>query len=198
MAPRTSPARNWCVTWNNYTEDWKDKLEALTGPDKTISYWIAGKETAPVTGTPHLQMYIQLTKKQRLATLKATLTAGGLPAVHLERARGSAQKNIVYCSKEGDSTQGGLLKQQGQRSDVLALRDSILAGASDLDLARDDSTCKAAASFMRFTTNLRHKLRAETARKEMEDRYNAAALRPWQQDVVFKLDTYVTQTLCSH
>ncbi len=47
---------NWVVVWNNYPEDWEVKLKAIT----CLKYVIAGKEIAPTTGTPHLQMYIQV------------------------------------------------------------------------------------------------------------------------------------------
>ncbi len=71
MAPQQSPAKNWLfdayfslmltfiyrtVTWNNYPEDWEEKLKGVN----LIKYAVVGKEVAPQTQTPHLQMYIQV------------------------------------------------------------------------------------------------------------------------------------------
>lgn len=84
-----------CLTWNNYPQDWKDKLASL---GDLIRYWVAGKEIAPQTGTPHLQMYIQLTKRQRQKAILTKLQAAGVMA-HLTRANGNLASNQVYCKK---------------------------------------------------------------------------------------------------
>lgn len=94
-------SKNWCITWNNYPEDWKEKLEDLTfgrKKEKLVNYWIAGKEEAPETGTPHLQMYIQLTKRQRLTALQKAMTNAGIQAAAFP-AKGSLTQNQTYCKK---------------------------------------------------------------------------------------------------
>lgn len=54
---------------------------------------IIGKEIAD-SGTPHLQGYIELTKKSRpLGLFK-------LKRIHWEKAKGTKEENIIYCSKE--------------------------------------------------------------------------------------------------
>lgn len=84
-------AKNWCFTLNNYTEE--DYVRLLAYPDCT--YIIIGKEVGE-NGTPHLQGYIRLPAKRRLAFLKA-LHHGA----HWEIARGTPTQNRTYCSKEG-------------------------------------------------------------------------------------------------
>jgi len=191
MAPQTSPSKNWCATWNNYPEDWKEKLEALReGEEPLIKYWIAGKEVAPTTDTPHLQMYIQLMKKQRQTALREKLVAGGVTA-HLTKAKGKLSQNQVYCRKDGDWEEAGTPTGKGSRSDVLALRDKVLSGATDMEIAMDDSTCRASAQFARFTQTLRASQRAKLAQEALVEEYADAVLRDWQQDVVTRLDKYV-------
>ncbi len=175
------------MTWNNYPEDWEEKLTSCD----VIKYWVAGKETAPETLTPHLQMYIQLKKKQRLAPLKAALTLAGIPGVHLEKAKGTLVQNQTYCKKDGDWKDGGEATGKGRRSDVLALRDAVLSGKGDLDIAMDDSTCRASAQFARFTENLRTKHREKTAKEALTASFVDKPLKPWQAEAVVHLDVCV-------
>lgn len=64
---------------------------------KTIdcAYVIHGKETAPSTGTPHLQGYIRF-KLQK--TLSAAVKA--MPGCHIEIKKGTCAQAIEYCEKE--------------------------------------------------------------------------------------------------
>lgn len=51
-------AVHWCFTVNNYRrEDIKNLLES-----EHLDYVIIGEETAPETGTPHLQGYLKFPK----------------------------------------------------------------------------------------------------------------------------------------
>lgn len=79
---------------------------------------------------------------------------------------------------------------KGKRCDVLALRDRVVSGATDLELAMDDQTCRASAQFMRFTTNLRAAQRAEVARIAQKEAMTGVVLREWQDSIVTSLDEY--------
>lgn len=70
--------------------------------NKNVRYMICGFEIAPQTGTPHLQMYMEVFLKRSLSGMKLFVTDLGLPQAHLEMSNGTAQQNIDYCSKEGD------------------------------------------------------------------------------------------------
>jgi hypothetical protein len=87
-------------TVNNYSEEIVQKiLDFAHSNFKTeIKKVIIGKETAPTTGTPHLQGFIQFITKKRFWNLKSLWG----DTVHWEPARGSEQKNLEYCSKGGD------------------------------------------------------------------------------------------------
>jgi len=91
--------KQWLFTWNNYTdEDWV----GLSAVD--CVYMVAGREVAPETGMHHIQGYIVLGGLKSLKQMKALLSQ----QVHWEMARGNADQNFTYCSKEGDFVEYGV------------------------------------------------------------------------------------------
>ncbi|AYP28735.1 MAG: putative viral replication protein [Cressdnaviricota sp.] len=91
-----SQAKNWCFTINNYTEDTCDLLAKVN-----CAYIIYGKEKGE-SGTPHLQGFISLEKKQKLVWLKKHINE----TAHWEVAR-SVKHSIEYCKKEGEVYERG-------------------------------------------------------------------------------------------
>lgn len=83
-------ALNWCFTLNNYTEE---EYIALCNKE-CFKYMVVGKEVGE-KGTPHLQGYIQLDKKQRLSFLKKVNRRA-----HWKIAKGTPEENYAYCTKE--------------------------------------------------------------------------------------------------
>lgn len=86
--------RSVAFTWNNYS---KEKVDELIKLMKFKSYkYIFGYEVGK-SGTKHVQGYIHFGKGQLLwpAIIKM------LPKCHIEKAKGNAQQNRVYCSKDG-------------------------------------------------------------------------------------------------
>lgn len=84
-------ARSWCFTVNNDTyEDFE------TFMSHTFKYCIIGFEVGE-EGTPHMQGYVQYHEAKSLKKMKKIL-----PRAHLEIAKGNAEQNRKYCSKEGD------------------------------------------------------------------------------------------------
>lgn len=86
-----SMSKRWCFTWNNYTSDEYSSIAQILR-EQGFSY-IIGEEVAS-TGTPHLQGYIE--KKQRFRPSQLKLCN----KIHWEKARGTRDDNIKYCSKE--------------------------------------------------------------------------------------------------
>lgn len=91
-------SRAWCFTLNNYTEEEQEQV-AVMSADTT--YMIIGRETGE-QGTPHLQGYAYFANAKTLTRMKKYLSRA-----HFEIAKGSVEKNITYCSKEGDWTEVG-------------------------------------------------------------------------------------------
>ena len=94
---RTSAAKKWCFTWNNYPDDWMAQMApALNG-----SNWIGGLEVGE-SGTQHIQGYVEFPKKVR------AIGYMGIPkTIHWEKAKGDRAANVTYCSKDG-KTKGNL------------------------------------------------------------------------------------------
>lgn len=88
-----APAKNWCFTFNNYTED--DYQYIIEAFEKNSSKYIIGKEVGE-KGTPHLQGYVYNKKKFRPSELKLS------KSIHWEKCKGSQKQNIEYCMKDSN------------------------------------------------------------------------------------------------
>lgn len=110
-------SRNWCFTWNNYTDD---DIEYLKG--YKYLYLIFGKEVGE-SGTPHLQGYIEFNSVKLLKTLHKAF-----PKVHWEMRKGSQTQAITYCQKDNNFFEFGEAKSQGKRNDLIAVTNAIVEG----------------------------------------------------------------------
>lgn len=149
MRGNTSPAHGhlemsngqskyWCFTFNNYTDEDEESLKSwLT---ETTDYATYGYEVGDC-GTPHLQGYFELHSKKRFTAIKSSLRGSGLERMHLERRAGTAQQASDYCHKESNKPgffYGEISKSsQGARSDLIALRDDLLAGHALSEIAQN-------------------------------------------------------------
>lgn len=94
-----------------------------------IKYIIYQLEECPDTKRHHLQGYVEFTNSIRLNRIKELL---GDPAIHIERRKGNRDQARDYCRKEdtridGPWEHGTWTKGQGNRSDLDALHDTMLA-----------------------------------------------------------------------
>lgn len=96
-------ARKWCMTLNNYTENEFGSLDQYF--KKHSKFYIIGKEGDEKT--PHLQIYVEFKSQRYFNSLKKLN-----PRIHIEKANGSRDDNINYCSKEGNFTKTLSLKEQ--------------------------------------------------------------------------------------
>jgi len=116
MAANNNPVQRWCFTWNNYTDESINVINAFFSAKCT--YGIFGKEVGE-TGTPHLQGFFVLRRASRFTGI-----ARHLPGVHLEKTRATTQEALDYCKKDGDYVEYGHPPvNQGQRSDLQAALD---------------------------------------------------------------------------
>lgn len=125
----------WCFTANNPGE-WRP-----TFSEKTMNYMVFQLESAPTTGTLHIQGYVRFKGKKRLETVKRAL---GRPDAHVEPARGTEEENRNYCTKEpraSTPTEYGVYDpqagKQGRRMDLEQACSSILAGSSLVTVAKE-------------------------------------------------------------
>lgn len=161
----TGGARNWVFTWNNYSPDWRDKLQ--TWATGNASYIIAGAEVAPTTGTPHIQGYVEFSGTKRLSTIVKETEKLGMK-FRLDRAKGSALQNKIYCSKEAEDevfTMGmPKKKEQGKRNDLVEVKNMIRSGASELEVA--DSHFNQWVRYNRSFSQYRNLVMQEAAKRE--------------------------------
>lgn len=86
-----SPAKRWCFTLNNYTDE---DISSIVPILERMCYIVCiGKEIGK-QGTPHLQGYFELKSKAR------PLSLGLSGKIHFEKARLNRTVNIEYCSKD--------------------------------------------------------------------------------------------------
>lgn len=91
---KQQPAFNWVFTWYNFPANWQDYFKER---ESQIQKLCVGEEKCPTTGTPHLQGWLRLYKKN---TAKTHLS---LPdKIHWEpMSRNATEKqNTIYCTKE--------------------------------------------------------------------------------------------------
>lgn len=124
--------RRWVFTVHSDAALWSD--EALRDPD-AVRFFVYQRELAPTTGQLHVQGYVEFNKQTTMSRCKAFL---GRPDAHLERANGSSDDNIAYCTKEDSRAPGAAPCQwgtpatvsQGHRSDLDEVKEHLDNGGT--------------------------------------------------------------------
>lgn len=122
-------SRAVCFTLNNYSEEDVTRLESSA---RQFTYLVFQRERGTEGGTPHLQGFAHAPNPRALSGWKRVI--GG--RAHIEVARGSAEQNREYCTKEETREPGtipfeyGTLPAQGARSDLAHIQRRIAEGAS--------------------------------------------------------------------
>lgn len=120
-----SKARAYVFTWNNYPEDADECVTSVN-----YEYLVYGREVAPTTGTPHLQGYLYLKNATTMKSLEKKCKG-----IHLAYAKGSADQNFDYCSKEGNYVELGTKPLgQGKRTDIQSVISMVKDGSRMKDI----------------------------------------------------------------
>jgi len=123
--------RGWCFT---IFECSNENLDILRNLD--CVYLIAGDEVAPSTGRVHWQCYAYFSCVKRFGTIKKLLPEGS----HIEPAKGNAEQNRRYCSKEKILLEKGELPKQGKRTDLDLVRECVKDGGNMRDICETANT----------------------------------------------------------
>lgn len=112
-------SRGWCFTTNNYDDD--DIIDVLNTDADYICFGLEVGEQ----GTPHIQGYLHWNNPISFSTVKGLLNKS-----HIEKAGGTPQQNIDYCSKDNDFYEFGDRPISGKRSDLDNIYENIKRGAT--------------------------------------------------------------------
>lgn len=125
----------WCFTLNNFTDLERDSIRGYVSSG-TCTYVVHGVETAPATGTRHLQGYMEFSCRKRLTAVKKL---AGLARAHIEMRRGTAAEASVYCKKDGLFEEEGQISepQPGRRTDLESIKELIDNGCSEVEVAEN-------------------------------------------------------------
>lgn len=143
---KTGSHQGFCFTHNNWAPE--DAAMYKKAFDKGFFRWVIwGKETAPTTGTPHLQGFFWTSTMQQLANVKKKFKGSWVDVPG--KTKGPTYWN-QYCSKQDvEMTSYGIQpteaefqvqvpKGQGARSDLLEVKRKIDQGVACDDLMEDD------------------------------------------------------------
>ena len=121
--------RAWCLTQHYEFPDVLKEYEDILRNLKGVVYLIVGRETCPTTGRKHLQIYIHFKNAREFSTIKKKF-----PTAHIEPAKGTAEQNQDYCSKEGDCWEVGTPPKQGKRNDMENIKEKLHQGCRMRDI----------------------------------------------------------------
>ncbi|GFN87277.1 replication associated protein [Plakobranchus ocellatus] len=184
---RDSGAKRWCFTLLNYTATDETKIQNLGRPS-ICSYLVYGRENTK-TNTPHLQGFISLTTKQRFTALKKLLG----DTAHIEKARGTDQQNLTYCSKEDPSPfvygkpKTGTIERRGGHRGEVAYELACIIGRTEkndpptekeLEITKEKGI--ALIFHGKRIDTLADKLRFEQLKKECLEEYTKVNWKPFQ------------------
>lgn len=132
--------RAYVFTFNNPPQDWSPQKvweKDQQGPSQRIQF-LAGQFEIGNSGTRHFQGYVVFHNPQGLPGCRRLLQC---PNGHFEPRQGTHQQALVYVSKEDTREPGaepfsvGDPPQQGQRSDLIDVQESIASGLSEREVA---------------------------------------------------------------
>ncbi|UPW40766.1 replication associated protein [Sigmofec virus UA08Rod_17037] len=126
--------KNWAFTAFCEEPDAERFLKKLW--DSGVCQYLVGQlERAPTTGGTHVQGFVSFTQKRRLTWIKSNVD----PEAHFEPAKGTAQQNKAYCTKEDSRLAGpwefGDLVTQGKTKGLDQAIELIKARATDSQVA---------------------------------------------------------------
>lgn len=135
--PSDTRTRAYCFTINNWKKEEWDKCQKLRG----CGYGCIAPEFCPTTGTPHIQGFVYFPNKKAFSALKKEL-----PRAHWKICNGTPIQNRTYIfgpyDKDGkhkdanpDAIEWGEMPKQGERTDLIEIRDRIANGTKVDDIA---------------------------------------------------------------
>lgn len=170
-----SLAKHWIFTLNNWVDADVERLKGLH--PEHVDYITFGYETAPTTGTPHLQGYVVFKQRKRLAGARALIGEA-----HMEIKRGTVEQARDYAQKEGVFEEEGTLPAEaGHRGDVDAFKEWVLQYHAEHGCAPEEQSYSVEfpGLFLRYRANLKTLVEHLCPAPVLEE----GVLRSWQADI---------------
>jgi len=116
-------SKYFVFTLNNYTDEEVASIKTIVAREEA-TYVCFGYETAPETGTRHLQGYVEFSRRLRRSQVSNIIST----RAHLERRNGTAEQADEYCKKEGRFESYGCrsISVRGKRNDLEEVRLAIV------------------------------------------------------------------------
>lgn len=115
----TTKVLKFCFTLNNYTDE--EYATCCDFAKEKCKFAVIGREVGD-NGTPHLQGYMNMKSQIRFSGIKKVI-----PRAHIEKAQGSDQENLEYCTKEDDVPFiYGEPQTHGKRNDLVSVCNDIV------------------------------------------------------------------------
>lgn len=144
-APKNMP-RQWIGTWNNYTPEDVERFRIWCVANTTYS--ICGYETAPTTGTPHLQSFHQMKGRPRFSVFKASFPSVDVtPVTQDNGCVGYCEKDEDLAFKHGEYVN----KNPGRRTDLEAVAKLCKTGCTLKEVADAHPT-----AVMQYSSGIKH------------------------------------------
>lgn len=117
------------LTWNNWQKDFETREEAFNYFKSLphIRAFLIGFEVGE-KGTQHIQGVFQFNQPKLFNTLRKYFKNNHIEKIH------DLNASINYCKKSNDYMEFGEITKQGQRTDIEAFTQAIVAGYSDIEL----------------------------------------------------------------
>ena len=147
-------SRRWCFTINNPELIDDQAIDLLKEKSNYLVYQLESGQN----NTRHYQGYIEFKIRKQGTTIKNILQRA-----HLQVAKGTAEQNTTYCTKQEGQLDGPWISgepyttEQGKRTDLDKLKKIIDDGGTMQQLA-DESF----GSFIRYNRGLKQKQKQNT------------------------------------
>ncbi len=153
--------RFWCLTWNNYPDDYKEFIPALFKSRDDITYIIYCLEAASTTEKKHVHIGVRYTNQVSFATphedFKGCDHRVPLDFKPDDPTDRSGKYWIAYLKKLKTKLEGPFelgIYQQGYRTDIRAYQKSVDSGASNEELHEKHFGCH--ARFYKYVEQFQH------------------------------------------
>ncbi len=177
---------NFCFTLYDFDENYKEMLKNIY-TDTDIQYMVFQKEKCPKTDKLHLQGYAETLRRHTRNPIKKMFKSN---TIHIEKRRGTQQEAITYCQKLDsrieEGAEFGEKKKQGERNDLKEIYELVKQGKKIHEIM--DSYPQ---QYIRYGQGIRSMMdvyKQEKTRKIMEDRTSKIKLRPWQKEIISRLE----------